>query len=87
MSINYCIYIMNVIKYLIVVLFIQVINVSFYIVSLYFGRFIMEMDELLFNVISKYIIFSGFILYFIYLPIVISNRYIKFIEENNDMKN
>jgi|TARA_B110000114_G_scaffold155080_1_gene168224 hypothetical protein len=47
----------------------------------------MEMDELLFNVISKYIIFSGFILYFIYLPIVISNRYIKFIEENNDMKN
>tara|TARA_B110000285_G_scaffold232526_1_gene303782 strand:- start:2656 stop:2892 length:237 start_codon:yes stop_codon:yes gene_type:complete len=78
---------MNVIKYLIVVLFIQVINVSFYIVSLYFGRFIMEMDELLFNVISKYIIFSGFILYFIYLPIVISNRYIKFIEENNDMKN
>jgi hypothetical protein len=78
---------MNVIKYLIVFLFIQVINVSFYIVSLYFGRFIMEMDELLFNVISKYIIFSGFILYFIYLPIVISNRYIKFIEENNDMKN
>ena len=78
---------MDDIKYLVTVVFIQIISVSFNIVTLYFGRYIMDNDEFIFNVITKYIIFSAIVLYFICLPIIISNRYIVYIEKHNDMKN
>ena len=76
----------NNIQYLIMVVFVQIISVSFNVVTLYFGRYIMENDEFIINVVTKYIIFTAIVLYFIYLPIIISNRYILFIENNNDMK-
>ena len=61
---------MDDIKYLVMVVFIQIISVSFNIVTLYFGRYIMDNNEFIFNVITKYIIFSAIVLYFICLTTI-----------------
>jgi hypothetical protein len=71
--------------------FIQNINVLFIISTLCFCIYIIDIDDyrsndIIINIIIN-IIYLLIILYFIWLPIIISNGYIVFIETNNDMRN